>query len=53
MGTILDQIIATKRAEIERAKQRGYIPLRPVGGSFIGETQGSAQLGASGEERGN
>ena len=43
----------TAPAEIERAKQRGYIPLRPVGGSFIGETHGSVQSGASGEERGN
>lgn len=32
----------TAPAEIERAKQRGFIPLRSVGGSFIGETRGSA-----------
>ncbi|HEU5349783.1 MAG TPA: oligopeptide/dipeptide ABC transporter ATP-binding protein, partial [Ktedonobacterales bacterium] len=32
----------TSPAEIERAKQRGFIPLRSVGGSFIGETHGSA-----------
>lgn len=29
----------TDPSEIARAKQRGYIPLRPVGGSFIGETR--------------
>jgi oligopeptide transport system ATP-binding protein len=33
----------TAPAEIERAKQRGFIPLRPVGGSFIGETVRSAE----------
>jgi oligopeptide transport system ATP-binding protein len=33
----------TAPAEIERAAQRGFIPLRPVGGSFIGETVRSAE----------
>jgi oligopeptide transport system ATP-binding protein len=33
----------TAPAEIERAKQRGFIPLRSVGGSFIGETVRSAE----------
>jgi oligopeptide transport system ATP-binding protein len=33
----------TAPAEIERATQRGFIPLRPVGGSFIGETVRSAE----------
>jgi oligopeptide transport system ATP-binding protein len=33
----------TAPAEIERATQRGFIPLRPVGGSFIGETAGFAE----------
>jgi oligopeptide transport system ATP-binding protein len=32
----------TDPAEIERATQRGFIPLRSVGGSFIGETVGFA-----------
>ena len=33
----------TASDDIERAKQRGFIPLRSVGGSFIGETHGSAE----------
>ena len=33
----------TAPAEIERATQRGFIPLRSVGGSFIGETLRSAE----------
>jgi oligopeptide transport system ATP-binding protein len=33
----------TAPSEIERATQRGFIPLRPVGGSFIGETLGSTE----------
>ncbi len=33
----------TDPAEIERAKQRGFIPLRPVGGSFIGEAQSATE----------
>ncbi|HEX6542954.1 MAG TPA: ABC transporter ATP-binding protein [Ktedonobacterales bacterium] len=33
----------TAPSEIERAKQRGFLPLRPVGGSFIGETRDSVK----------
>ena len=33
----------TDPAEIERAKKRGYVPLRPVSGGVIGETHSAAE----------
>lgn len=33
----------TAPADVERATNRGYIPLRPVGGSLVGETRGATE----------